>query len=137
MKEIQKDYVENLFFKEEGFIKYNHMYPISIEEEKVIIGVDRSKDTLNPNANIHGGLIFSLADTAMGLWVFINGQTGVTANASINYLKKGKGTKLIATTSCIKKGRTLSVLETKIKDEEDNLIAIATSTYYITGEIKL
>ena len=135
MNEEQKEYVENLFFKKEGFIKYAHMYPISIKKEEVSVGVTLTENTLNPNSTAHGGLIYSLADTAMGLLIFLKGNTCVTANASINYLKKGNGEKLIATATPIKLGKTLCVLETKIQDEKENLLAIVTGTYYITGNI--
>lgn len=129
-----KTYVENLFTKKEGFIKYNHMYLISLEEEHLEVGVDLNKDTENPNHTTHGGLIFSLADTAMGLHILARGKKCVTINASINYIRPGVGKKLIACATPVKRGKTIEVYNTEIKDEQNNLIAVANGSYFIISE---
>lgn len=124
-------YVEELFTKEDGFIKYNHMYLISLEENHLQVGIDLTKDTKNPNETTHGGLLFSLADTAMGLHIFARGKKCVTVNASINYLRPGVGKKIIACATPIKKGKRVEVYQTEIKDENNKLIAIVNASYFI------
>ena len=53
------------------------------------------KQILNVHGFVHGGALFSLADTAAGAASFATGRDSVTLAGTINYMKPGKGGKLI------------------------------------------
>lgn len=80
---------------------------------------------------IHGGCLFTLADTTSGASSLGRGGRVTTVNGSINYLKAGKNTKkLVAEAREVKYGRTLSVCDCKIFDDKDNLLATTTMTFF-------
>lgn len=74
---------------------------------------------LNARGAVMGGAIFTLADFAMA--VASNGYREncdtVGIDASINYMKPAKGSKLIAEAKCVKPGRILSFYEVLITDD--------------------
>ena len=112
-----------------GFDYNNGIVVDKVDKDEVIVHLDASEKSLNPWQTVHGGLLFSLADTAGGLLCFANGSESVTVDASINYLKPCiKYAKAIATK--IKEGKTISLYKVEIYNENDELLAIATINYY-------
>ncbi|MDR1212009.1 MAG: PaaI family thioesterase, partial [Spirochaetaceae bacterium] len=71
----------------------------------------------NGGGNVHGGAIFTLADFTFGVhsnldMIFdADTERGLTVgqSCSISYLKSSKGTRLIAESVCLHRGRTMSV----------------------------
>lgn len=87
---------------------------------------------LNVLGVIHGGVLFSLADTVSGTAAAASGEYRVTTvNGSINYLRAGKNTsKITAEAVEIKNGKTFSVCDSKIYDDKGALLATTTMTFY-------
>ncbi|MFD1396537.1 PaaI family thioesterase [Kroppenstedtia eburnea] len=82
---------------------------------------------------LHGGITATFIDTAMGSTVFQEvGQDrrSVTLDLNISFLKPAVEGWLTSQTRVIKKGRTIIVLETKVADERDRLIARAAGTFF-------
>ncbi len=120
------DYVENT----RGFIKYNNMHIEELSDNKAKMYVDITEDSLNPSNIAHGGLIFGLADSVMGMAARTNGRNVVTINSNIDYLRPGKGQRLTAIATPLKVGKTTAVYKTEIYTDEDVLCATATGTYF-------
>lgn len=90
---------------------------------------------LNVHGFVHGGALFSLADTAAGAASFATGRDSVTLNGSINYIKPGRGGKLIGVATEISAGRTTGVYEVFIYNDESMLLCRATFTmFFLDGE---
>ena len=86
---------------------------------------------LNPLGIIHGGCLFSLADTVSGTAIMGHGHKVTTVNGSINFLRPGKAEgKVTAVAREVKYGRTLSVCDCQIFDDSDQLIATTAMTFY-------
>lgn len=86
---------------------------------------------MNPLGVVHGGCLFTLADTVSGLSALGRGGSVTTVSGNISYLKAGKDTeKIVAKARETKYGRTFSVCETQIFDDKDNLLAITTMTFF-------
>lgn len=89
---------------------------------------------LNPLGIVHGGITFTLADTAMGVavWEQYHGtRASVTVETKITYLAPGRGRQLIADVTVLRAGQTLAYTECRIQNDEGRLIATATGTYYV------
>lgn len=85
----------------------------------------------NPYGAIHGGVLFSLADTIGGTAALSRGFCIVTSTGTINYLRGTHHSKEItATATEVKSGRTLSIYDVEMKDEQDRFVAKAVMTYY-------
>lgn len=120
--------------KDNGFMSYNGLYIVESKENYVKIGVDITEKSLNPFGIVHGGLIYTLADSAMGIALATTGRSGVTLNSTIDYLTPGKGKKLFADTEIVKDGKSIVVFRVNIKDENDTLVSVASGTYYIINK---
>jgi uncharacterized protein (TIGR00369 family) len=90
---------------------------------------------LNNSINIvHGGIIATLADTAMG--VLVNNiippnKVAVTSEIKMNYIAPGSGTILECEAAIIHRGNKTYVTEARIYSDEGKLIAFSTGTFFI------
>ena len=82
---------------------------------------------------VHGGVIYTLADTTAGFACRTFGCKVVTATSTIHYLNAAKqGTKRIyCKSNCIKKGRKLMVQQAEVYDDNDRLLASGTFTFCV------
>ena len=120
----------NLVNEQNGFLKHNDIIILESNEKTSKVKMNISENSLNPYGIVHGGLIFSMGDTVMGITIRSTGRDAVTLDGTINYLKPGKGKYLIATSEVIKVGKTTGVLMANIYNDKEELIAVMSATYY-------
>jgi acyl-CoA thioesterase len=72
----------------------------------------------NALGTVHGGAIFSLADQAFALAANSRGEPQVALNASITYMKPGRGD-LVARARKVEENRTTSVYEVQVLQGEE------------------
>jgi uncharacterized protein (TIGR00369 family) len=85
----------------------------------------------NPMGTLHGGILCDIADGAMGMAFFSTleeGETFTTLELKINYLRPFWTGTLLAHGSVISRGKTVGLTECRIVDDQQRLIAHATST---------
>ena len=88
----------------------------------------------NPIGTIHGGVVYSLADTLGGSCNATLGQPGPTISSDIYYLGSMVGVKkVIGEAHVIKKGRRVNVIEEVITDEAGRLLVRCTQQYMNLG----
>ena len=89
-----------------------------------------AEEDLNPVQVPHGGVYFSLADTACGSAVGAYGTLAVTINCSLSFLKSAKvGDRLTAEARELPGGRSVCVLEARVTGESGELLAVGTFTF--------
>lgn len=116
--------------KKEGFFHHNHYEVVEIKQNSVILKANITEEALNPYGMAHGGFLFGLGDTAMGMLVKMSGITGVTLNSTINFLKPGRGEYIIAKGEMVKQGKKICYLKASIYDDKEQLIATMDANYY-------
>lgn len=90
-----------------------------------------TEEDLNPLEYAHGGVCFSLADTACGSAMAAHGYMAVTLNASCQFLRPARaGDRLRAEASEVKCGRTVSVFDVRVTDQRGTLLGTGTFTFY-------
>ncbi len=94
-------------------------------------------DTQNPLGILHGGALFTLADTVAGTAVFTTGRSCVTLDSSMQFLSAAKGEKVFCVATPKKMGRTILVYDVSITDDGGRLVATGIFTFYATGEYEL
>lgn len=88
-------------------------------------------DLYNVINSIHGGAIFSLADSITGACANSHGIKMTTSSANFNYLSPAiECKKLICIAKEIKFGKNLCIYDAEVKDENGKLIAKGTFTYF-------
>ena len=97
---------------------------------------------LNTIRPAHGGVAYTLADTATGCAACTRGQHCTTVEGNLNYIRAARegDQKLIATANVIHFGRRTIVLSCEITNDSDKLIATGLFTYCVIrnpGEDKI
>jgi acyl-CoA thioesterase len=91
------------------------------------------KQLLNPQRVLHGGVIYSMADSGMGGALYScmeQDELCATVEIKISYFKAVISGTLTCNTRILHRTRTLAALESEIIDDSD-LIAKATGTFSI------
>lgn len=78
----------------------------------------------------HGGAIFAIVDTTLGVAATAYGTFAVTAAANISYISPGTQGPLTAEAHELSKTKKLSTYEVKVYDGTGEVIAIAQATMY-------
>lgn len=93
------------------------------------------EDDLNPIGRAHGGVYFTMADSAAGSAMVAKGFAAVTVNASYNFFRGAAvGDTVTAEAVEVKTGRTICVFDVRVTDQRGTLLGTGTFTFYQTGE---
>jgi len=119
---IDLEYIRN-HFKKDRFATGNGVVINSVTEDCVVCSMELNEDHRNSVGGVQGGAIFTLADFAFGVHCNVSRicgeDVGVTLGQSctISFLKSTKGKCLTATSTCISKGRNISVYRICVEDD--------------------
>ena len=103
----------------------------AVGKGEATVEMDTNSAHHNPMGSLHGGVLCSIADTAMGFAhssTLDDGETSTTLELHINFLRPVWDAKLRAVGRVIKAGRTISLIECDVFDEKARLVARASST---------
>lgn len=84
---------------------------------------------------VHGGVFFTMVDTAMGRSVVSTlpaGRGCATVEAKINYFRPVQRGRVRVIGRCINQSRRTAYTEAEIRDDEGRLICKATGTFMLT-----
>jgi uncharacterized protein (TIGR00369 family) len=98
---------------------------------KCTMRLEAGEQHSNPMGTIHGGIICDLVDAAMGVSFFTTldeGESFTTLELKINFLRPFWTGTLLAHGRVVSRGRTVGLTECRVVDDEERLIAHATST---------
>ena len=116
---------------------HNHIAITRIQPGEAEGELTVCQDSLNLLNVVHGGALFTLADTVAGTAAFTTGRTCVTLDSSMQFLSAAKGDKVFCAAVPKKVGRTILVYDISITDSEKRLVATGIFTFYATGEYQL
>jgi acyl-CoA thioesterase len=103
----------------------------TIAEGYAKVTMEVAPTMVNFHGAMHGGAIFTLADTAFALASNSYGNVAVGVNVTMNFIKAGKnGDKLTALVSEVSKNHKLGFYHMTVKNEADELIATAEGMVY-------
>jgi phenylacetic acid degradation protein PaaD len=92
-----------------------------------------AEEHLNFNGSCHGGVIFTLADTAFGLASNSHGAVAAGIDAHITFqLPARVGDTLVAKASEVSRSRRLSVVRVDVTHEDGRAVSSFTGTVFIT-----
>ncbi|MDR1854210.1 MAG: PaaI family thioesterase, partial [Azoarcus sp.] len=101
------------FFTHDRFATNAGVVIDKVTEEEVLCSMPITPEHLNAGGGVQGGAIFTLADLAFAvhsnLRLLTGEKVGITVGQSnsISYLAAAKGTKLIARSTCLSRGRSV------------------------------
>lgn len=102
-------------------------------QSEIQLAVDHRHQS--PAQRVHGGVYFTMMDTAMGRAIVSRlpeGQGCATIEAKINFFRPTQTGSLRAKGKCINLSRRTAYAEAELYDDEGRLVAKATSTFMLT-----
>ena len=108
---------------------------IEIKKGWAKIRLPFSEKLANGIGVVHGGAIFSPADSAVGMALIglvSKNENISTLEMKINYLRPLTAGDIIAEAKIVHKGSMTAIGDVEVKDEKGNLIAKGLATYAIT-----
>ncbi|MDO5027251.1 MAG: PaaI family thioesterase [Tissierellia bacterium] len=135
---------ENLALGVKNFIKtasqrYITCESLEIEEvatDFVKMSVEVLPQTSNPYGMIHGGVLFTLADSVAGLTCITMGKKVVTLTSNIQFVKSARSGRVHASPRILHKGRTTILMEVDMVDDSSNLISKASFNMFVIGDLR-
>ncbi len=105
--------------------------PVAGSVEATIVITDQH---LNPNGVVHGGVIFSLIDTAMGaatMRVLEEGCHCATVEVQTRFIRSATSGTLRGSASVIRRGRHLVHVESEVLNDQSQIVAMGTGTFTV------
>ena len=117
---------------------------IGLKTTKIDFGYAEGKlvvrnEHYNPGGALHGGLLFTIADTIGGSAVLSHGYQIVTVSSHMDFLNAGINvSEVYAYAKQLKKGNKVHFVEVEIYDQYKTLLCKGMFTYYNLGiELKV
>jgi acyl-CoA thioesterase len=119
-------------------------FPVDIGIEIIEESPERAVTSLvveqrhcNAHGIIHGGAVFTLADTAFGLAMNAGDEQFVAMEMHVRFLRPTMpGQRLVATATRLHWGRQTSFYRIEVVDEKNRHIASLTGTGHVLGQAK-
>ena len=120
-----------------GKVKYFHKFVgdevVEFHEDGATMRLPLREHHLNAAGVVHGGVTFTLADSALGYGISrATGKPCTTVEMKINYLEPAAGGVLVARSRILRKGRRLVVARAEVHCG-DAQVAEVLSTFAILG----
>ena len=87
---------------------------INFEPNKCIVSLESVPPMFNPQGTLHGGIITTIMDISMGHLIKNEQSAGTTLELKVNFMSAIKHEKIKCIGSFLKKGRTISTLDSKL-----------------------
>lgn len=121
---------------EKGFNRFGELIGLEftgLDEGESRCVLEADDRLFNPHGVLHGGVIYSMADTGMGAALYSllgEDELCTTVEIKISYFKSVTSGTLVCDTSVINRTKRIAVMESEIKSES-GLVAKANGTFYI------
>lgn len=107
---------------------------VSIGHGAAEVRLELQPHHFNPQGLLHGGMIGTLADTAIGLALRSRMRPGLThrtAQLNVHFLQKSEGGTIVCRGRSLHVGRRMGYGEADVLDSREMLLARATGTFII------
>ena len=85
----------------------------------------------NPWGTVHGGCLYTLADTVAGTAACAHGASCVTVSGTLEFLRPATGPTIRCVATPKKQGQTLSVMQVVLTNEAGKEVATGTFTFFM------
>ncbi len=110
-----------------------------VADGRCVIELDLDDRHMSMARRAHGGVLFTMLDTAMGRAVISKlpaGRGCATIEARINYFRPVKGGRIRAEASCVRLTRRTAYAEGTLLDDADEMLARASGTFFLTETLE-
>lgn len=105
----------------------------SASEEEVVVTLDAEPHHMNMMGIVHGGVLSSLMDNAMGIAVMLQrpGESTVTSNLNVHFVMPARGGRLYVTAHIVHQTHRSVTTESRITNERGELVALSTGSFRV------
>ena len=130
-----KEIVSTKMYDNDAFSKWLGIELVDIQHGNCEIKLTVRKEMMNGFGIDHGGITYSLADSAFAFATNSIGHQAVSIETSISHTSKVvEGDVLTAKTTLINKTRKFAIYHVDITNQEDKRVASFKGTVYYTGK---
>ena len=128
---MEEKTIPEIMLLNDNFSKLLGIKIIKQNSREIILNLKIKRKFMNGFNFLHGGVTFSLADTALAFASNFNGEKSVTIDSSVSYFVKcNTGDILTAKTKEINSSKKFAIYEVEILNQENKLIAKFKGTVY-------
>jgi acyl-CoA thioesterase len=112
---------------------------LGMQDGAFVLELELEPRHMSRAARAHGGVLFSLLDTALGRAVIAElppGRGCATVEMKINYFRPVQAGRIRASGRCVQRTKSLAYAEGDIVNDEGKLLARATGTFFLTETIR-
>jgi uncharacterized protein (TIGR00369 family) len=116
------------------FTKWAGLELVSLGDGTAEVSLDLEPHHLNPQGIVHGGILATLLDTAIGLAVRTElrpGLTHRTAQLNVHFLAKGETGRLVGVGRSLHLGKQMGYGEGEILNPDGRLLARGSATFIV------
>lgn len=121
------------------FTDYLGVRTLGMQDGAFVIELDLEPRHMSRANRAHGGILFTLLDTALGRAVIEElpaGRGCATVELKINYFRPVQSGCIRASGRCVQRTKSLAYAEGDICNEEGKLLARATGTFFLTDTMR-
>ena len=125
------------FYHQNPFVEYIHAQVVPTADGDIHLELVVEEEHTNLYGIIHGGVLMTLADTAMGAAALVRNKKVVTIELGMDFMHSVPlTTRIYAQGYVLHDGRHNMTLECTIKDRDGKLYAKAHGTFYVLGMVE-
>ena len=133
LTELQKQIIR--FYHHNPFIEYLRIQVVPIAGGQVRLELPIDEQHTNLYGIAHGGVLMTMADTAMGAACLACNKKVVTINLSMEFMHSVPLTQRVVTTATVlHNGSRTMTCESEMLSEEGKLFAKAHAVFYVIGQ---
>ena len=118
-----------------GFMSYNGITVAEVGKGECLCQVEVGQNGLNPHGIAHGGLLFTLCDTAAGIAASTTGRKVVSRASDMHFLHPGLPGVLTARGQVVQAGSRTALCTAEVRDEKGELVATASfEMFFLDGK---
>ncbi|MCM3260872.1 PaaI family thioesterase [Paenibacillus lautus] len=105
----------------------------SASSEAVVVTLDAQPHHMNMMGIVHGGVLSSLMDNAMGIAVMLErpGESTVTSNLNVHFVMPARAGVLTVTANIVHQTHRSVTTECRITNDKGELVAISTGSFRV------
>lgn len=132
--QLAKDVVNHMM-KNDLFSQWLGITVIDVREGYSKISMEVRPEMINGFGIVHGGIAFSLADSAFAFACNNRNNLSVALDTAINFTKPVKvGDKLTAEANEMHNGRSTGIYHIRVSNQDGELVALFKGTCFRTGK---
>lgn len=125
---------KKLIAMETDFLQHNGIRIVEATPDHTQVDAQITEQSQNIYGIVHGGLYFTMMDSAAGVTARLDGRRYVTLDSTTHFYKSASHGSLHATAKVIRRGRTVCVVGAEVHGDSGELLADGSFSMFCIGE---